>query len=59
MPLHSEASDNKNQLKKGDKPKNEWCLGLMSVKPSQDLIANVVEAQLGGGSHRSHLYSKP
>ena len=25
----------------------------------QSLIANVVKAQLGGGSHKTHLYTKP
>jgi len=31
----------------------------MTVKQIQDLIAHVVKAQLGGGSYRTHLYSKP
>jgi len=31
----------------------------MSLEQIQSLIANVVKAQLGGGSHKIHVYTKP
>jgi len=31
----------------------------MTVKHIQDLIANAVKIQLGGGTHKTHLYTKP
>jgi len=31
----------------------------MTIEQIQDLIANAVKAQLGEGSHRTHLYTKP
>jgi len=31
----------------------------MTIEQIQDLIANIVEAQLGGGAHRTHLCTKP
>jgi len=31
----------------------------MSVELIQNLIANAVKAQLGGESHKTHLYTKP
>ena len=31
----------------------------MTVEQIQDLIANVVKAQLGGGARKTHLYTKP
>jgi len=39
--------------------KNESSLGLMSVEQIQSLITNAVKAQLGGGNHKTHLYTKP
>jgi len=50
---HSEESDN-------DRKANKDCsLGSMSVEQIQSLIANAVKAQLGEGSHKIHLYTKP
>jgi len=31
----------------------------MTVKQIQDLIANAVKTQLGGGVRKTHLYTKP
>jgi len=31
----------------------------MTVEQIQDLIANAVKVQLGGGAHKTHLYTKP
>jgi len=31
----------------------------MTIEQIQYLIANVVKAKLGGGSRRTHLYTKP
>jgi len=50
---HSEESDNNRKTKKN------CSLGLMSVEQIQSLIANTVKAQLRGGSHKTHLYTKP
>jgi len=50
---HSEESDEERKARK------DRTLGSMSVKQIQSLIANVVKAQLRGGSHKSHLYTKP
>jgi len=50
---HSEESDGEYKAKK------DRSLGSMSVEQIQRLIANAVKAQLGGGSHKTHLYTKP
>jgi len=50
---HNEESDNDHKAKK------DCSLGSMSVENIQSLIANAVKAQLGGGSHKTHLYTKP
>ena len=50
---HSEESDNDRKAKK------DCSLSSMSVEQIQSLIANAVKAQLGGGSHKTHLYTKP
>ena len=31
----------------------------MTVGQIQDLIADIIKIQLGGGAHKTHLYSKP
>jgi len=50
---HSEESVNDRKAKK-------YCsLSSMSIEKIQSLIANGVKAQLGGGSHKTHLYTKP
>ena len=41
------------------KARNDRSLGSMFVKQIQSLIANAVKAQLGGGSHKTHLDIKP
>jgi len=50
---HSEESNNDRKAKK------DCSLGSMSVEQIQSLIANAVKAQLGEGSHKTHLYTKP
>jgi len=50
---HSEESDNDRKAKK------DYSLGSMSVEQIQSFRANVINAQLGGGSHKTHLYTKP
>ena len=57
--IHTEASDSKKQLKKGATPKHVKLSGSMTIEQIQDLMANAVMAQLGGGSRRTHLYTKP
>ena len=49
----SEESDNDRKAKK------DCSLGSTSVEQIQSLIANAVKAQLGEGSHKTHLYTKP
>ena len=46
-------------MKNKRKAKNDRSINLMSVEQIQNLIANAVKAQLGGGSHKIHLYTKP
>ena len=50
---HSEEYDDERKARK------DRSLGSMSVEQIQSLIANAVKAQLGGGSHKTHLYTKP
>lgn len=33
--------------------------GSMTIEQIQDLIVNVIKAQVGGGSCRTHIYTKP
>jgi len=40
-------------------PKRGFVLGLMSAEQIQSLIANVIKAQLGEGSRKMNLYTKP
>ena len=56
--VQSETSDEKVHSKKGGKLKNGGSLSLMTVKLIQDLIANAVKIQLGGGAHKTHFYTK-
>jgi len=39
--------------------KKESSLDSMSVEQTQSLTANAVKAQLWGGPHKAHLYTKP
>jgi len=57
--IHIEASDNEKQPKKGTTPKNVKASRSMTIEQIQDLITNVVKAQLGEGSRRTNLYTKP
>ena len=50
---HIEESDDEHKARK------DSSLGSMSVEQIQSLIANAVKTQLGGGSHKTHLYTKP
>jgi len=49
----AEESDDERKVRK------DRSLGSMSVEQIQSLIANVIKAQLGGVSHKTHLYTKP
>jgi len=49
---HEESEDER-------KGRIDRSLGSMFVEHIQNLIANVVKAQLGGGSHKTHLYTQP
>ena len=57
--VHTEVSENEKKIKKGSTPKHVRSSGLMTIEQIQYLIANAVKAQLGEGSHRTHLYTKP
>ena len=57
--VQSEASDEKVHSKKGGKLNNDGSPNLMTVEQIQDLIANIVTAELGGGACKTHLYTKP
>jgi len=59
MSVHTEASDHEKQPMKGITSKNVKSCGSMTIEQIQDLIADAVKAQLGGGSRRTHLYTKP
>ena len=59
MSVHTEASDNEKQPKKCGLPQNVKSSGSMTTKQIQDLIANVVKAQLGEGLRRTYKYTKP
>ena len=58
-----EDSDNEPNRNKefddGCMPKKDSALDSMSVEQIQSLIANVVKAQLSGGSRKTNLYTKP
>ena len=49
----AEESDDERKVRK------DCSLASMSVEQIHSLIANAVKAQLGGGSHKTHLYTKP
>jgi len=57
--VQSEASNEEVHSKKGGKLKNGRSPSLMNIEQIQDLIANVVKVQLGGGARKTHLYTKP
>jgi len=57
--VHTKAFDNEKQRKKGGMLKNVKSFGSMTIEQTQNLIANAVKAQLGEGSYRTHLYTKP
>ena len=50
---HDEDSDEERAVKR------DSVLGSMSAEQIQSLIANAVEAQLGEGSRKTNLYTKP
>jgi len=54
-----EASEDDGRSKKGGKPQNDSSLSAITSEQIQELIANAVKIQLGVGSQKSHLYSKP
>jgi len=68
----SEASNQGSSIEDSDKESNhnveydnerrarkDHSLGSISVEQIQSLTVNAVKAQLGGGSHKTHLYTKP
>ena len=55
----SEASEEDGRSKKGGKPQNDSSLSATTAEQIQELIANAVKTQLGVGSQKSHLYTKP
>jgi len=55
----SEASEDDGGSKKGNKPQNDSSLSSMTAEQIQKLIANAVKTQLGVGSQKSHLCTKP
>jgi len=57
--VQSETSDKEVHSKKGSKLKNGRSPSLMIIEQIQDLIVNVVKAQLEGGTCKTHLYTKP
>ena len=58
-PVQSEAFNEEVIAKRGSKLKNGGPPSLMTVEQIQDLIANAVEAQLGGVTRKTHLHTKP
>jgi len=59
MSIHNEASNSEKQSKKDATPKYVKSSGSMTIEQIQDLIANAVKAQLGEGSRRTLIYTKP
>jgi len=57
--IQSETSNEEVHSKKGSKLKNGGSLSLLTVEQIQDLIANTVKLQFGGGASKTHLYTKP
>jgi len=57
--VKSEAFDEEFHSNKGGKLKNGGSPNLMTIEQIQDLIANVVKTQLGGGTRKTHLHAKP
>ena len=54
-----EESNRDENSDDGRVPKRGSVLGSMSVEQIQSLVANAVKAQLGEGSHKTNLYTKP
>jgi len=52
-------SNHNNEFDDECKPKRNSSLSLISVEQIQSLIADVVNAQLGGDSCKTHLYRRP
>ena len=48
-----EGSDDEPKVKK------DFSLGLMFIKEIENLLVDAVNGHLGGGSRRTHCYSKP
>jgi len=59
MFIHTKAADSEKQSEKGATHKYVKSSGSIAIKQIQDLIANAVKVQLGEGSHRTLLYTKP
>ena len=57
--IPSEASNEEVHSKKGGKLTNRRSSSVMTVEQIQDLIANAIKVQLGGGAGKNHLYTKP
>jgi len=59
MEVRSEAFEDDGGSKKGSKAQNDSSLSLITAEQIQELITNVVKTQLGVGSQKSHLRTKP
>ena len=57
--IQSGAFDEEVHPKKGGKLRNGGCPSLITIVQIQDLIVSAIKAQLGGGVHKTHLYTKP
>jgi len=57
--IQGEASNEQVNSKKGDNPKIDGPLNLVTVEQIQDLIVNAVKVQLKGGAYRTNLCTKP
>ena len=55
----SEVFEDDGGSKKGGKPHNDSSLSSMIAEQIRELIANAIKTQLGIGSQKSHLYTKP
>jgi len=53
------VSEDDGGSKKGNKPQNDSSISSMTAEQIQELIAKAVKTQLGVGSQKSHLYTKP
>jgi len=55
----SEAFEDDGGSKKGSKSQNDSSLSSITAEQIQELIVNAIKAQLGVGSQKSHIYTKP